>query len=287
MTALVNSAPTTALQRIGLLLRMEWSTQRNSILAITGTLSLIALAISLLVSFNSTHPIDEEGVYGSLFAFFSISSITVSLYTFLTVQRRVNHSNTIAYTLIPASTTEKFIALTILFLIPLVWMLLLMGIAILLLALFNPETFGILRQTVIELFVEPHIIMMEEPELGEIIIERVKQYITIYMIISTLWSLALALWSSISVRGTTQSLLAYMGIGAALSFIVSIAVLPAFFLQLSALRDYQTLDNMSDREALELLFSPTVWGIQIGLYAVVTIAFFVWSYYSLKRRQLR
>ncbi len=287
MTALVNSAPTTALQRIGLLLRMEWSTQRNSILAITGTLSLIALAISLLVSFNSTHPIDEEGVYGSLFAFFSISSITVSLYTFLTVQRRVNHSNTIAYTLIPASTTEKFIALAILFLIPLVWMLLLMGIAILLLALFNPETFGILRQTVIELFVEPHIIMMEEPELGEIIIERVKQYITIYMIISTLWSLALALWSSISVRGTTQSLLAYMGIGAALSFIVSIAVLPAFFLQLSALRDYQTLDNMSDREALELLFSPTVWGIQIGLYAVVTIAFFVWSYYSLKRRQLR
>ncbi|WP_373812895.1 hypothetical protein [Porphyromonas loveana] len=287
MTALVNSAPTTALQRIGLLLRMEWSTQRNSILAITGTLSLIALAISLLVSFNSTHPIDEEGVYGSLFAFFSISSITVSLYTFLTVQRRVNHSNTIAYTLIPASTTEKFIALTILFLIPLVWMLLLMGIAILLLALFNPETFGILRQMVIELFVEPHIITMEEPELGEIIIERVKQYITIYMIISTLWSLALALWSSISVRGTTQSLLAYMGIGAALSFIVSIAVLPAFFLQLSALRDYQTLDNMSDREALELLFSPTVWGIQIGLYAVVTIAFFVWSYYSLKRRQLR
>ncbi|WP_373812158.1 hypothetical protein [Porphyromonas loveana] len=287
MTALVNSAPTTALQRIGLLLRMEWSTQRNSILAITGTLSLIALAISLLVSFNSTHPIDEEGVYGSLFAFFSISSITVSLYTFLTVQRRVNHSNTIAYTLIPASTTEKFIALAILFLIPLVWMLLLMGIAILLLALFNPETFGILRQMVIELFVEPHIIMMEEPELGEIIIERVKQYITIYMIISTLWSLALALWSSISVRGTTQSLLAYMGIGAALSFIVSIAVLPAFFLQLSALRDYQTLDNMSDREALELLFSPTVWGIQIGLYAVVTIAFFVWSYYSLKRRQLR
>ncbi len=287
MTALVNSAPTTALQRIGLLLRMEWSTQRNSILAITGTLSLIALAISLLVSFNSTHPIDEEEVYGSLFAFFSISSITVSLYTFLTVQRRVNHSNTIAYTLIPASTTEKFIALAILFLIPLVWMLLLMGIAILLLALFNPETFGILRQTVIELFVEPHIITMEEPELGEIIIERVKQYITIYMIISTLWSLALALWSSISVRGTTQSLLAYMGIGAALSFIVSIAVLPAFFLQLSALRDYQTLDNMSDREALELLFSPTVWGIQIGLYAVVTIAFFVWSYYSLKRRQLR
>ncbi|WP_373701380.1 hypothetical protein [Porphyromonas loveana] len=287
MTALVNSAPTTALQRIGLLLRMEWSTQRNSILAITGTLSLIALAISLLVSFNSTHPIDEEEVYGSLFAFFSISSITVSLYTFLTVQRRVNHSNTIAYTLIPASTTEKFIALAILFLIPLVWMLLLMGIAILLLALFNPETFGILRQMVIELFVEPHIIMMEEPELGEIIIERVKQYITIYMIISTLWSLALALWSSISVRGTTQSLLAYMGIGAALSFIVSIAVLPAFFLQLSALRDYQTLDNMSDREALELLFSPTVWGIQIGLYAVVTIAFFVWSYYSLKRRQLR
>ncbi len=287
MTALVNSAPTTALQRIGLLLRMEWSTQRNSILAITGTLSLIALAISLLVSFNSTHPIDEEGVYGSLFAFFSISSITVSLYTFLTVQRRVNHSNTIAYTLIPASTTEKFIALAILFLIPLVWMLLLMGIAILLLALFNPETFGILRQMVIELFVEPHIITMEEPELGEIIIERVKQYITIYMIISTLWSLALALWSSISVRGTTQSLLAYMGIGAALSFIVSIAVLPAFFLQLSALRDYQTLDNMSDREALELLFSPTVWGIQIGLYAVVTIAFFVWSYYSLKRRQLR
>uniref|UniRef100_UPI0035A0465F hypothetical protein n=1 Tax=Porphyromonas loveana TaxID=1884669 RepID=UPI0035A0465F len=204
MTALVNSAPTTALQRIGLLLRMEWSTQRNSILAITGTLSLIALAISLLVSFNSTHPIDEEGVYGSLFAFFSISSITVSLYTFLTVQRRVNHSNTIAYTLIPASTTEKFIALAILFLIPLVWMLLLMGIAILLLALFNPETFGILRQMVIELFVEPHIITMEEPELGEIIIERVKQYITIYMIISTLWSLALALWSSISVRGTTQ-----------------------------------------------------------------------------------
>ncbi len=287
MTALVNSAPTTALQRIGLLLRMEWSTQRNSILAITGTLSLIALAISLLVSFNSTHPIDEEGVYGSLFAFFSISSITVSLYTFLTVQRRVNHSNTIAYTLIPASTTEKFIALTILFLIPLVWMLLLMGIAILLLALFNPETFGILRQMVIELFVEPHIIMMEEPELGEMIIERVKLYITFYLIVSTLWSLALALWSSISVRGTTQSLLAYMGIGAALSFIVSIAVLPAFFLQLSALRDYQTLDNMSDREALELLFSPTVWGIQIGLYAVVTIAFFVWSYYSLKRRQLR
>lgn len=287
MTALVNSAPTTALQRIGLLLRMEWSTQRNSILAITGTLSLIALAISLLVSFNATHPIGDEGVFGSLFAFFSISSITVSLYTFLTVQRRVNHSNTIAYTLIPASTTEKFIALTILFLIPLVWMLLLMGIAVLLLALFNPETFGILRQMVISLFVEPHIIMMEEPELGEIIIERVKLYITFYMIVSTLWSLALALWSSISVRGTTQSLLAYMGIGAALSFIVSIAVLPAFFLQLSALRDYQTLDNMSDREALELFFSPTVWGIQIGLYAVVTMAFFVWSYYSLKRRQLR
>ena len=287
MTALVNSAPTTALQRIGLLLRMEWSTQRNSILAITGTLSLIALAISLLVSFNATHPIGDEGVFVSLFAFFSICSITVSLYTFLSVQRRVNHSNTIAYTLIPASTAEKFITLTILFLLPLVWMVLLMGIAVLLLALFNPETFGILRQMAISLFVEPHIIMMEEPELGEIIIERVKLYITFYMIVSTLWSLALALWCSISVRGTTQSLLAYMGIGAAVSFIVSIFVVPAFFFRLSAVRDLQTLDNMSDSEALDLVFSPTVWGTQIGFYAVVTIAFFVWSYYSLKRRQLR
>ena len=61
MTALVNSRPTNVWQRIGLLFAMEWGTQKRNILAVTGTLCVVALAIAILISVSINRPISVEG----------------------------------------------------------------------------------------------------------------------------------------------------------------------------------------------------------------------------------
>lgn len=285
MTALVNSRPTNVWQRIGLLFAMEWGTQKRNILYVTGTLSVVALAIAILMSVTVNGPMSKEGLSGYMFGFFSLFLMTTIVYTYIAIQRQVNHSKTIAYTIIPASVGEKYAVLLLSFLLPFIWTIVLLAIAILFLGVFMPSTWTALYDLWMNLFFIEHIVSVEEAEWAAEMLRNLRFYFILYNIVGTFCSIAMALWCCINVRGTTQSILSYIGLNAVLGIFSSIVVLPAMVARLSYI---QYSNSANEGEAvINAVFSPEVWSYQLIILGLVGILFYILSYFSLKKRQLR
>lgn len=285
MTALVNSRPTNVWQRIGLLFAMEWGTQKRNILYVTGTLSVVALAIAILMSVTVNGPMSKEGLSGYMFGFFSLFLMTTIVYTYIAIQRQVNHSKTIAYTIIPASVGEKYAVLLLSFLLPFIWTIALLAIAILFLGILLPSTWTALYDLWMNLFFIEHIVPVEEAEWATEMLRNLRFYFILYNIVGTFCSIAMALWCCINVRGTTQSILAYIGLNAVLGIFSSIVVLPAMVARLSYI-SYSNSANEGEA-VVNAIFSPEVWSYQLIILGLVGILFYILSYFSLKKRQLR
>ena len=284
MTALVNSRPTNVWQRIGLLFAMEWGTQKRNILAVTGTLCVVALAIAILISVSINRPISVEGLSGYIFGFSSLFLMTTMVYTYIAIQRQVNHSKTIAYTIIPASVGEKYVVLLLSFLFPFIWTIVLLAMAILFLGILLPSTWTALYELWMNLFFIEHIVSVEEAEWATKIVSSLRFYFILYNIVGAFCSIAMALWCCINVRGTTQSILAYIGLNAVLGIFSSVVVLPAMVARLSYI-EYS--NSINEREVMDVIFSPEIWSYQLITLGLAAILFYILSYFSLKKRQLR
>lgn len=109
----LNNRHTTMPQRIGLLLRMEWGTQgRNTLYA------LLALLLALIGIAEIYHQLNSplSGSYTAIThgpTLFGITFLSTMFYTFGVVQKRINHSDTLTYTTLPALAYEKFLVILI------------------------------------------------------------------------------------------------------------------------------------------------------------------------------
>ncbi len=98
--------PSFSFGRLGLLLKMEWFANRRPVLFFSLLFTAAVFAVQTFFVFLS----------GRLTSFFpnplvtySVFSIALSLYAFLLINRRMNRSDTVAHTILPATAWEKFI----------------------------------------------------------------------------------------------------------------------------------------------------------------------------------
>lgn len=281
MTALVNSKPTNTWQRMGLLFRLEWGTQKKNILAVTGTLAIVAFAIAIMINSNSIDTLNKNDLKGFLFSLGCLFFATTGIYTYIAIQKQINSSKVITYTLIPASTREKFIVIALSFLFPIVWTILLLGVATLFLGILIPSTWAAVKDLWID--ISTINIYVQDAEIEEMIKKLIK-YFTISYIISGFTGWALGLWCSISIKSTTKSILAVIGINALISFVSSLLILP----QIVSRFVYIQQNNITDGKELMSVFSDqSMFVLQVFFLLLIGIAFFILSYYSLKKRQLK
>lgn len=106
-----NRTHTTPLQRIALLLRMEWGTNgRNTLLFLLAMLGvLVAFTLLIHLKDNLGVPITSAN-HGFLWM---LTFCSMAFYVFRIVQARVNNSDTVSYPILPATATEKFIVILI------------------------------------------------------------------------------------------------------------------------------------------------------------------------------
>lgn len=100
------------LGRIGLLLRMEWCTQgRNTLFFLLALLGALVGLTMLLHIGDELNPLSVKD--RTHFDLWPLTLVCVAFYVFRIVQGRVNKSDTVTYTLIPASATAKFVVILI------------------------------------------------------------------------------------------------------------------------------------------------------------------------------
>ena len=106
-----NRTHTTPLQRIALLLRMEWGTNgRNTLLFLLAMLGVL-VAFTLLMHLGDNIGIPIMSANHGLLWMLTFGSM--AFYVFRIVQARVNNSDTVSYPILPATATEKFIVILI------------------------------------------------------------------------------------------------------------------------------------------------------------------------------
>ncbi|PVZ09309.1 hypothetical protein [Porphyromonas loveana] len=106
-----NRTHTTPLQRIALLLRMEWGTNgRNTLLFLLAMLGVL-VAITLLIHLQDSFGVSTTSANHVFLWMLTFGSM--AFYVFRIVQARVNNSDTVSYPILPATATEKFIVILI------------------------------------------------------------------------------------------------------------------------------------------------------------------------------
>lgn len=277
-------------QRIGHLLRMEWCIQRKSFILQTGLLILLFAGLKeffFYTTYNQAYSHAYTTTYGLL-------SLIYFFYCFRLIQHRVNKSDTISYSLIPASAIEKYVSLIIITLFVGLVTYLANQVVYTIGFVLHPDRitdnssfmFKFIEFSDGYIVLNPFALNLDEFTVhggGDIIkayiADNVSWYICLWMIASTIYGFGLYYFCAISFRKGIVAIMSYFGIHLFFLLITIIAIAT------TASNAAEIAYNLSAEESLQVM--------NFLAYAVISVIFVIgavflyFSYKNLKNRQLR
>lgn len=108
--------------RLGQLLKMEWFANRRSVLLFSLIFTIAVFAVQTFFVFLLDR--DWTTFFPNIMSTYPVFSIALTLYGFMLINRRMNRSDTVAHTILPATALEKFIVFVLIyfFFTILIWM---------------------------------------------------------------------------------------------------------------------------------------------------------------------
>ncbi len=270
-TSISTSKTNNAWQRIGLLLGMEWAAQKRNILLLSGIMLLVSITLTELILAKGG---SREGGFALLIFFTGLFFFALSTFVFWMGHKRFNHSDTITYTQVPASSAEKFTTLLIEYALVVPWTLILALLYFAIEFLLHPylrETWTVIS--------EIHWQISDDLD-GGIYLRNVMLIVQLTSIAVTIGIAALV---TMRFRNFVPALFAYIGI----STLVGVGSSSIWITRmLRGLNELSRHSNVSEEQVKEIFLLDIPWEGMIIFYSSVSIAFLAFGYYSLKKRQL-